>query len=66
MFKENNFYQFDVSTSCDKQGFLEMKRKKNNVTVPFNDQQIKLINNTLLYYQFMGNNNNEVMVENPD
>ena len=43
-----------------------MNCKQGNVTVPFIHRYIKTINNVLLYYQFIINNNNEVMAENPD
>ena len=64
--KENNFYQFKDFTACEEQSFLDMNRKKGNVMVPFDRRYIKSINDALLYYQFMINNNNEVITENPD
>ena len=66
MFKENDFYQFKDFTACEEQRFSNMKRKKDNGKVPFNSLEIKLLNNTLLFYQFMRNNNNEVMAKIPD
>ena len=40
MFKENDFYDFEEFASCDKQALTEMRRKKNNVMVGFNNQKI--------------------------
>ena len=37
MFKENDFYDFEEFNSCDKQALTEIKRKKNNVMVGFNN-----------------------------
>ena len=53
MFKENDFYDFEKSTSCDKQALTEMKRKQNNVMVGFNNQKITLIHVVVLYYHFL-------------
>ena len=66
MFKENELYQFENFIGYDKQRLLDMRRQKDNVSTPFDDLRIKLINNVLLYYHFMRNNNNKVMAENPD
>ena len=66
MFKENELYQFKDFIGYDKQRLSDMRRQKNDVSTPFDDMRIKLINNVLLYYHFMRNNNNKVMAENPD
>mmetsp|Transcript_55057 Transcript_55057/g.61567 ORF Transcript_55057/g.61567 Transcript_55057/m.61567 type:complete len:307 (+) Transcript_55057:171-1091(+) len=66
MFTENDFYQFKEFTRCDKQSFLENKRKKGNVTVGFKDQKIKFIHDVRLYYKFVRENGDKIMVENPD
>ena len=66
IFNEDNLYNYDNFLEYDKQQLLGMRRQKYNVRTPFNSRKINLINDVLLYYQFMRNNNNEVMVENPD
>ena len=53
MFKENDFYDFEEFTSCDKQALTEMRRKKNNVMVGFNNRKITLIHDIVLYYHFL-------------
>ena len=53
MFSENDFYQFEEFTSCDKQALTEMQRKKNNAMVGFNNRKITLIHDVVLYYHFL-------------
>ena len=65
MFTENDLYDFEEFTSIVKQGLLELRRKKGNTMAAFNDQKITLIHDVILYYQFLGNSNNEVLVEDP-
>ena len=48
MFKENGFYDFEEFTSYDKQALTEMKRKKNNVMLGFNNRKTTLIHDLVL------------------
>ena len=66
MFKENDFYNFEEFTSCNKQALTEMRRKKNNVMVGFNDGKITLIHDVVLYYHFLqGKTTTKALVEEP-
>ena len=53
MFKENGFYDFEEFTSYDKQALTEMKRKKNNVMLGFNNRKTTLIHDLVLQYHFL-------------
>ena len=54
MFSENDFYDSEEFTSCDKQSFEEIERPRNNRKIDrFNSQKINLINNVSLYYYFL-------------
>ena len=66
MFIENNILFFDNLMVCDKKIPLDWKRKKDTNTFGFNSQRIKLINNVILYYDFMYQNDDDVVAENPD
>ena len=52
MFKENELYQFKDFVGYDKQLLLDMRCQLHNVSTPFDDTRIKLINDVLLYYHF--------------
>ena len=66
MFKENDFYNFGEFASCNKQALMEMRRKKNNVKVAFNDRKITLIHDVVLYYHFLQNDTTtKALVEEP-
>ena len=53
IFSENDFYQFEEFISWDKQALIEMRRKKNNTMVGFNNQKITLIHDVIFYYNFL-------------
>ena len=66
MFTEMDFYDFEEFTSCDKQALTEMRRKKNNVMVGFNNQKITLIHNLVPYYHFIqSKNTTKALAEEP-
>ena len=67
MFKDNDSYDFEEFTSCNKQEFLEMRSKSNiNVMKGFNDQKITLIHNVVLYHHFIrSSNNTKALAEDP-
>ena len=66
IFVENNILFFDDLTVCNKPILLGQKRKDRINTVGFKDQRINLINNVILYYDFVCQNDNDVVAEEPD
>ena len=66
MFSENDFCDFEEFTSYKKQHLIEMKRKKNNAMVGFDDQKITLIHDVVLYYHFLqGETTTKALAEEP-
>ena len=54
MFTAVNFYDFEEFTSCNKQHFVEMERTTTGgKTHHFNERKINLLNNVVLYYNFL-------------
>ena len=65
MFKEYDLTDYDKFLGYDKQLLLDIKRKKHYVSILFNNQKIKMINDVLLYYKFMSKNKDNVIAEDP-
>ena len=63
---ENNILFFDAIRVCDKEILKNMKGKKGTNTIGFAYQNIKMINDVLLYYACMYKNDNDALSEKPD
>ena len=66
MFQECDIDSYEKFIGYDKQIILDMRHKKKNQFIPLNNRKIKMINDVLLYYNFMRKNKDNMMAENPD
>ena len=65
MFKEYNISNYEKYLNYEKELLLAMQPKKNLVSTPLNKQKIKLILDTIYYYEFMYKNGDKAIADNP-